>query len=410
MTASLTPNRSRSRAQARAEQLHRGREPVAPPPRRRPSRRTPDRHRRRPVRPPTVAGARPAPRRRPRPPTRPSPVTTTTGVSASSPHRRSARRSRRRRRYRPRARPPVRRPASGRRRAELPFQRHQRRPARRAPPGRPAAPAPEQPGHRPRERRAGTAETDRAPDWATRRPRWRRAEPPAVALGQVSPARQRSAARSATAPSTAGRGRPSTRSRTSASTAGAAVPGGDGRRPPRPGCAGGVSTPISPSPPASWRVARSVMVANECATGTRSSGRPASRAGLDQVVRDLAELGLAGRQRRHAGADQRGDEPARAARLVGPPPGEPGEHQLPAGQVAPRVEQVGGDHRPHRRDRRAAHRPGPAPPPARFHQFPQVHAALLALGCWRILQRPGYGRRRSSYAVAVGRHPAARLY
>ena len=102
----------------------------------------------------------------------------------------------------------------------------------------------------------------------------------------------------------------------------------------------------------------------------RQAGRGAH---LDQVLRDVAELGLAGRQRRHAGADQRGDEPVAAPRLVRPPPGEPGEDQLPAGQVAPRVEQVGGDDRPDRRiagqhtdrDQRAA-RP--------IHQFPQVHA------------------------------------
>lgn len=69
-------------------------------------------------------------------------------------------------------------------------------------------------------------------------------------------------------------------------------------------------------------------------------------AGRDQVLRDVAQLGLAGRERGHPGLHQDPYERLGVRRV--PPPGQARQHQLAPGEVAAGVPQVGGHDPAHR--------------------------------------------------------------
>ena len=70
--------------------------------------------------------------------------------------------------------------------------------------------------------------------------------------------------------------------------------------------------------------------------------QPPLAAGVHEVARDPGTVGVPGGQGGHPGGDQGRHEPRRIRRR--PPPDHAGEDQLPAGQVPPRIRQVGGDH------------------------------------------------------------------
>lgn len=74
--------------------------------------------------------------------------------------------------------------------------------------------------------------------------------------------------------------------------------------------------------------------------------QPVPQTGLDQIVRDVAELRLARREPGDTGARQDPYEGLRVRRA--PVPGQTRQHQLAARQVAAGVPQVGGHHAPDR--------------------------------------------------------------
>ncbi len=77
----------------------------------------------------------------------------------------------------------------------------------------------------------------------------------------------------------------------------------------------------------------------------REEGEAMAGAGQHQVVGDVAELGLTGAQRRHAGLGQEADERLGVRGVAAP--GQPREHQFAAGEVAAGVPEVGGHHTAH---------------------------------------------------------------
>ncbi|MDH6566935.1 hypothetical protein M2160_001956 [Streptomyces sp. SAI-117] len=68
-------------------------------------------------------------------------------------------------------------------------------------------------------------------------------------------------------------------------------------------------------------------------------------AGHDQVLRDIAQLRLAGRQRDHPGLHEQADERLRVGGV--PAPGETRQDEFPAREVAAGVAQVRGHHTAH---------------------------------------------------------------
>ncbi|CAM5429890.1 hypothetical protein SGLAM104S_07328 [Streptomyces glaucescens] len=77
----------------------------------------------------------------------------------------------------------------------------------------------------------------------------------------------------------------------------------------------------------------------------REQRQPVPGAGRDQVLGDVAQFGLAGREGRHPGLRE---DPYEGLGVGGvPAPGEAGQHQLAAGEIAAGVPQVGGHHAPH---------------------------------------------------------------
>ena len=98
--------------------------------------------------------------------------------------------------------------------------------------------------------------------------------------------------------------------------------------------------------------------------------QPMARTRCHQILRDVAHLGLAGREPGDPRARQDPDERLRVVRRM--PPCQPGQHQLAAREIAAGVLQVGGHHTADRRGRARPRRRAAAAP---AHRSPAVRAA-----------------------------------